>query len=140
MTTSQEDFKLRLKECFKSMLWLVVVAILLFGAISLFAFPQFGSMGLMAASVSGAVCLASAIAALFVTGLWVGTPNAINGVCLGMLLRTGVPFLLAILLSQTNRPLADAGLFAMVLVNFLVMLAVETLLVVRIVQTDTSTA
>jgi hypothetical protein len=121
------------------MLWLLLVAVLMFAALSIFAFPRHGNIGLVAAAVSVLVCLLPACAALLVTGLWAGTPNAINGIFLGVFLRTAVPLLLALLLTQAISPLADAGLFAMVLVNFLVMLTVETILVVRIVQTHTST-
>ena len=76
---------------------------------------------------------------LLVTGLTAGTRNAVNGTFLGIFLRTGVPFLLSILLTQASSPLAEAGLFGMVLLNFLVMLTAETLVVVRLVQIHTAT-
>ena len=121
------------------MLWLLLVAAVLFVGLAIFGYTHSGVAGLAAAVVSVLVCLLPACAALSVTAMFAGTPNAVNGIFLGVFLRTAVPFLLSVLLSQAIRPLADAGLFGMVLLNFLVMLTVETVLVVRIVQTHTST-
>lgn len=116
------------------MVWLLLVACLLLIALGCFAYPRHGMMGLATAVVSVLVCLVPSGGALFLTGLTAGTSNAINGIFLGVFLRTAIPFLLSILLTQAISPLADAGLFGMVLINFLVMLTVETVLVVRIVQ------
>lgn len=121
------------------MLWLLLVASLLLAAIACFAYPRHGLIGLAAAGASLLVCLVPSCAALLLTGLTAGTSNAINGIFLGVFLRTAVPFLLTILLTQAISPLADAGLFGMVLINFLVMLTIETVLVVRIVQAHAPT-
>lgn len=96
-------------------------------------------MGLAAAALAGLVCLVSACAALLVTSWSTSTPNAATGILLGIFLRTVIPFFVSILLVQGFKPLADAGLFGMVLINYFVVLAVETVLVVRIVQAQSST-
>lgn len=121
------------------MLWLLLVGALLFAGLASFAYPRHGAVGLAAAATSVLVCLIPSCGALFITGLVVGTANAVNGIFLGIFLRTAVPFLLSVLLTQAISPLADAGLFGMVLLNFLVMLTVETVLVVRIVHIHAST-
>lgn len=121
------------------MLWLLMVGAVLFTALAAFAFPRHGVVGLAAAATSVLVCLIPSCGALCLTGLVVGTANAVNGIFLGIFLRTAVPFLLSVLLTQAISPLADAGLFGMVLLNFLVMLTVETVLVVRIVHIHAST-
>ena len=139
VSNSREDWAPRLKSCSKGLFCLVLVAALLFAAISIVAFSKYGNMGLVAAGVATLVCLVPVCSALLVTGLAVGTPQALNGILLGVFVRTAVPFLLSILLTQAIRPLADAGLFAMVVINFLVLLPVETAVLVRLVQTYTST-
>ena len=89
---------------------------------------------LNAALLAGAICFGSASAALVVTAMTAGSPNALAGSFLGIFLRTALPFFVSILLVQASKPLADAGLFGMVLISYLVVLAVETVLAVRIVQ------
>jgi hypothetical protein len=136
---SREDSGRRFKACCAGMFWLLLVAVLVFIAVACFSFSRHGNVGVLAAAVASFICFASAAAALFVTGMVTGTPNALTGSLLGILLRTMVPFFVCILLVQTSRPLADAGLFGMVLVNYFVVLAVETVLAVRIVQAHSST-
>lgn len=136
---SQFDSGRRLKACCIGMSWLLLVAVLVFAAVACFSFARHGNIGVLAAAVASLLCFVSAAAALFVTGMMTGTPNALTGSLLGILLRTMVPFFISILLVQAFRPLADAGLFGMVLVNYFVVLAVETVLAVRIVQAHSST-
>lgn len=121
------------------MLWLLLVSVFTFACISAYAHPRHGAMGLAAAALAGLVCLVSACAALLVTSWSTSTPNAATGILLGIFLRTVIPFFVSILLVQGFKPLADAGLFGMVLINYFVVLAVETVLVVRIVQAQSST-
>ena len=73
VSNSREDWAPRLKSCSKGMLCLVLVAALLFAAISIVAFSKYGTMGLVAAGVATLVCLVPVCSALFVTGLAVGT-------------------------------------------------------------------
>ena len=68
-----------------------------------------------------------------------GTSQAMNGTFLGILLRTMVPFFVSIFLVQASKPLADTGLFGMVLISYFVVLAVETVLAIRIVKSYSPT-
>ena len=140
VSVSQDGLALRVKSCFKSMVWLLLVSLGAFAACAAFAFPRHGWSGVTAAALATLIVGCSAAAALWSTGITVGTPKAMQGMFLGVFLRTVVPFLLSILMTQAFSPLADAGLFGMVLINFLVMLTVETFLVVRIVQTHAPAA
>jgi hypothetical protein len=99
-----------------------------------FGFERHGWWGLAAAAVAGLVCFVSATASFLVTALTAGTPNALSGTLFGIFLRTMIPFLVTILLVQSVAPLAEAGLFGMVVITYLVVLAVETTLVVRVVR------
>ena len=116
----------------------VVVCVVLLGT-GYFGYSKFGMPGVITAGVAGLVCFAAATAALIVTALTANTPNALSGILLGIVLRTAVPLLLTILLMQAFKPLADTGLMGMVLINYLAVLAAETLLAVRIVQANSST-
>lgn len=91
-------------------------------------------MGVVAAGVASVVCVVSAAMALFCVALTAGTPNALTGTLLSMVLRTALPFFVAIFLVQSYRPLADTGLFGMVLINYLVVLSVESAAAVRMIQ------
>ncbi len=120
------------------MLWLLLAVGLVFLPSSCFAFSRHGWVGLVAAGLSGLICLLPACLALYVTATTAGSPNALAGTFFGIFLRTVVPFAVSLMLVQISKPLADAGLFGLVLINYLVVLAVETFLAVRIVQSGRS--
>lgn len=114
--------------------WLLLFVAVTTSLLGYFGFQEHGGDGLNAALLAGAICFGSASAALVVTAMTAGSPNALAGSFLGIFLRTALPFFVSILLVQASKPLADAGLFGMVLISYLVVLAVETVLAVRIVQ------
>jgi hypothetical protein len=123
----------------------LVVACLVLSAALLLAFPGFawfgycrsGAAGLLAAVVAGAVCWFGALAALVVVGLMRGGPQVLHGVLLSMFFRMGLPLVAGITLSQAGGPLAEAGVFGMIVVYYLIGLFVETLLSVRLVGSST---
>lgn len=92
-------------------------------------------VGVTAAVLAGATCFTPAAAALLMVAATAGTPNSLSGTMLSIGMRTAVPLFALIFLPQLSRPLADAGLLGMVLLNYLAVLAVESLLAVRLVQT-----
>ena len=93
-----------------------------------------GSSGVVAILVAAVVCGLAAIVALFLTERTHGTPNAVAGLFGSVLLRTMVPLVLGFAISQVNQQLSDAGVFGWFVVYFLGCLAIETLLVVRVIQ------
>lgn len=129
----------RLRSCFSAVLVLLATVVAMTCVVGVFGSSRHGSIGWVAAGVAGLLCFVSSAAALLATGMLAGTPNAMSGVLVGMVLRTGVPFFVSFLLVRTSKPLADAGLLGMVLISYLVVLAVETLLAVRIVQAHSPT-
>lgn len=135
-SVSQERPNLdRLKVFWPSLLWLLMVVVVIAGVLSYVGFARHGLAGAVAALVAGLICFLPSVVALLVTSFTTGTSNAVSGMFLGIFLRTVVPFGVSIFLVQAVAPLAESGLFGMVLVTYLVVLSVETCLAVRIVQT-----
>ncbi|MEX1097866.1 MAG: hypothetical protein WED34_17610 [Planctomycetales bacterium] len=98
------------------------------------AYRQAGRAGLLAAGIAAGVCLLSSMAALLVTNRFAGTPSAISGALGSILLRTIVPLGVTLFLVDASPVLAEAGLFGLTVVFYLLTLAGETLLAVRIVN------
>ncbi len=115
---------------------LVVVLLLIGPAIVYPAWTSHGQAGLVAALIAGAVCLLAGIAALAITGLTRNTPNALNGILASILFRTMIPLGAAVVLSESNRSLAEAGIFGLFVWFYLLTLVVETLLSVRLVNSS----
>ena len=108
--------------------------LLFFPAFAWFGYTRHNSDGLIAAAVAGAVCWLGATLALVIARLLGGPQYGVHGILLGIMFRTGIPFLLGSALSHFNRPLAEAGLFGMVVVYYLLTLVIETLLVIRLIN------
>lgn len=139
MSVSHKDSSRRIRSCVTASVVLLLVIAIVSSVVGYFAFQRHGSDGLMAACLAGGLCFVASTAALIVTAMTTGTPNALSGIFLGIIMRTAIPFLVSILLMQASKPLADAGLLGMVLINYLVALTVESVLAVRIVQTYSQT-
>lgn len=104
-----------------------------FPAVAGYGYTVHGQNGVIAATLAGGICWAGALVALLFVGLFRGSHNQmISATLLGMLFRMGLPLGAGLLLTHSGGPLADAGLFGMILVFYLVGLVVETILSVRI--------
>ena len=103
-----------------------------------FAYGEHGLVGVVAACVAAALCGGAGVVALLMVGATAGTPGAVQGLLLGMLLRTGVPLGAGFLLMQVGGALADAGVFGLVLIYYLLTLVVETFLSTRLVHASRS--
>ncbi|MEQ8788742.1 MAG: hypothetical protein RIC55_20695 [Pirellulaceae bacterium] len=117
-----------------SCLILVGVLVLAFPAYAWFGYARSGANGIAVAAVALLVCGASAVLALLVTGLLQGGKQAVNALLSGMALRMGVPFAAGMLLQSQGGPLAEAGVFGMILAYYLLALAVETVLSLRLIK------
>jgi hypothetical protein len=73
------------------------------------------------------------VAGLLWTRLFQGD-KAVHGLLGGTLVRTGLPLASGIFLQQIGGPLAEAGVFGMIVACYLVMLIFETLLSVRMIK------
>ena len=135
MTTGQHDNKQRIRHCLASALWMMLAQMVVTVLMCAYGYSSHGGTGVVAALLAGATCFAPALAALFVVAITAGTPSSMGGTMLSIGIRTAAPLFALIFLPQLSRPLAEAGLLGMVLLNYLVVLAVESLLAVRIVQT-----
>jgi len=119
---------------------LVLAILLTFPAFAWFGFARHGADGLVAAAVAGGVCLFGALAALVVSGLLRGPRSGVHGMLLSVLFRTGVPLMAGIFFAQRGGRLAEAGVLGMILVYYLVTLAVETVLAVRLLRPSCKTS
>jgi hypothetical protein len=85
-----------------------------------------GANGLLACLVAAGVCWVSASAALLITAITAGGPQAVAGLFMSIAVRTGVPLGAAALATTVGGPLADAGLFGLIVIHYLAALVVET--------------
>lgn len=99
-----------------------------------FAHVQRGVQGVVAVAVAAVVCWLTSTTALLITSLYSTAKSGVTGVFLGVFLRSAVPLLAAILLTNTSRALAEGGVFGAFVVFYLLTLVVETVLVVRIIN------
>lgn len=118
-------------------LWTASAALTL---VTVMVFPVFagighwraGWSGVAAAGVAAGVCWTGGFLALLATGLLRSSPNAVNGILVGMACRTGLPLVAGVVLQRRGGTLAAAGVFAMILGYYLVILVAETLLAIRV--------
>lgn len=92
-----------------------------------------GIEGIQSAAVAGLVNGLSAFGALALLSRCRGTPWVVHGILGGMLVRMTLPMVVGVALMRTGGPLAKAGVFGMIVVYYLVGLAVETWLAVRLI-------
>ncbi len=110
-------------------------ASLLLAAVALgsFGLSSHGSVGLLAAAFAVGACSAGAVPALLAVALTRSTPMALAGLLLSMLFRTGAPLALGLIADARFPSLAAAGVFGMTVACYLWILAVETVLSVRMI-------
>jgi hypothetical protein len=88
---------------------------------------------LEAALIASGVCWLAGAFALLATHVGTRTGAPVHGLLFAILLRMGLPLVAGLALSQIS-PLADAGIFSMILGVYLCALVAETLLSLRMVQ------
>ena len=118
-------------------LWTASVALTLITAA---VFPVFagighwrtGWSGVGAAGVAAGVCWTGGVLALIAAGLFRSSRNAVNGILVGMGCRTGLPLVAGLVLHRGGGELAAAGVFAMILGYYLVILVAESWLAIRV--------
>jgi hypothetical protein len=91
-----------------------------------------GQSGVLAAAVAAIVCLGAGLVALTCFALFRDPQVAFTGVGLAMLIRMAIPMATGVVLTKLGGPLAEAGVFGMIVGFYLVGLLVETLLAVRL--------
>lgn len=113
---------------------LAALVVVVFPLVAWVSWGRSGQDGVLAAGVAAGVCLVASMAALWVTHAFAGTPQAIAGALGSILLRTAVPLGVTFVLVSASPVLAKAGLFGLTVVFYLLTLAGETLLAVRLVS------
>ena len=111
---------------------LTVVTALVFPVFAGIGHWRAGLGGVAAAGVAAGVCWAGGFLALIAAGLFRSSGNAVNGILMGMACRTGIPLVAGAMLHSRGGALADAGVFGMILGYYLVTLAAETWLAIRV--------
>jgi hypothetical protein len=107
---------------------LALVMILPLIGLVAWGYSRHGQPGVIAAVVAVLVCWLSATIALVLAGLLAGTPLSLQGQLASVFPRTLVPILFAIFFEMAVPPLAQAGIFGMMVPAYLVALTTETLL------------
>ena len=115
---------------------LTLVVALAFPVFAWIGHKSHGWDGVAAGGVAAGTCWLGAVVALVLGGVFGRSGNAANGVLLGMLFRMGIPLAVGIALDRRGGPLADAGVFGMILVYYLVTLVAETTLSLKLIPSD----
>jgi hypothetical protein len=116
----------------QAVILLVVVFAIAFPAFAYYGHQAHGQAGVSAAVVAAIVCLGAGLVAISFLAVFRHPQQAFHGVGLAMLFRMAIPMGVGFSLSKLGGPLAEAGVFGMIVGFYLVGLLVETLLAVRL--------
>ena len=115
-------------------LWMLLGVLGVFPLFAAYGYTRFELLGVFSAATAATVVLLGMEVALVLTILFRETDFKIPSVLLGTFFRTGIPLVFGMLMHTAGGPLAEAGLFGMILVYYLLTLAVETILAVQLVS------
>ncbi|MGE5194166.1 MAG: hypothetical protein ACM3U2_16845, partial [Deltaproteobacteria bacterium] len=96
-----------------------MAALLIVGGVTL---GTRGLNGVFAAAAAAGVCWFGSTAALIVAGLSNRTSHAVQGHLLGMFFRLGLPLAAGIVFQKVGGPLAEAGVFGLIVIFYLITL------------------
>ena len=113
---------------------LVAVFAIAFPGFAYYGHQSHGAEGVWAAVVAAVVCLGAGLVALVFLALFREPLQTMNGIGLAMLFRMGIPMATGVILTNVGGPLAEAGVFGMIVGFYLVGLLVETLLAVHLLN------
>lgn len=102
-------------------------------------FWQQGWQGSFESALAALVCLAPAVVALGVSARFLGTPQGLTAVLLGMMLRAFPPLAVCLLLALLGRGADYFHFICYLLLFYMITLAVETYLSVQLVKNKKST-
>lgn len=106
---------------------LLALSVLLVAALVVpLAYRSSGVPGVVAAALAALICFAGAAAALLLNDRLRGPDLAAPALLLGMLCRTGLPLVTALVIHLRAKELSEAGLPICLLIFYLLCLAVET--------------
>ncbi|PHR87049.1 MAG: hypothetical protein COA78_37470 [Blastopirellula sp.] len=119
------------RESWKPCLGLLLAALLVLPAFIWYGYSNYGAPGIQAACLAAGLCLMGTESALLLAGMFKGTVHAVSATLAGMFLKTGIPLFVGLSLDKAGGPVAEAGLFGMILVYYLITLLVWLVLVVQ---------
>ena len=90
--------------------------------------------GVLAAATAAAICWFGSTIALLIAGYLSRSNQAAQGHLLGMFFRLGLPLVAGMILQKSGGPLAEAGVFGLIVVFYLITLVAETLLSLRFIK------
>lgn len=97
-------------------------------------YERYGIDGVLACVLAAAVCWVSAATALFVIVQTSGGPQAVAGLMLSIGVRTFPPFMVGVASTVIHSRLADAGLFGLIVVFYLIALVAETGVAMKLIS------
>jgi hypothetical protein len=115
-----------------SLIWLTAAVLLTWGVAGGFASPQ-AAAGWKAASVAAAVCWLSGGLAILVMAWWKKQNLPIQGILSAIGVRTFLPLGAGVFLSSRGGELAEAGVFGLIVIFYLVTLVVDTIVSVKMI-------
>lgn len=93
-----------------------------------------GVNGVLAASTAAAICWSGSTMALLLAGFTSRSNQAVQGHLLGMFFRLGLPLVAGMILQKSGGLLAEAGVFGLIVVFYLITLVAETLLSLQFIK------
>lgn len=102
--------------------------------IAQYAQTHYGVHGIQAVLIAAIVCGGSSLAALTLIVMYKQTPYQLHAALAGIGLRTGLPLVIGAFFKQAGGPLAEAGVFGMIMVYYLITLLAETILAARLIH------
>lgn len=111
----------------------LILTFIMLGAFPLFAtwgHVHDGLAGVAASAVAGGVCWGGCLVALVLAGWFRDPKHFLYGWLLGLVFRMVIPFMVGLGLAKSGGPLAEAGVFGMIVVYYLIGLTAETSLAV----------
>ena len=109
----------------------VLLALLLVGGV---VGSTRGLNGVLAASTAAGICWFGSTIALLMAGYSSRSNQAVHGHLLGMFFRLGFPLVVGMMLQKAGGALAEAGVFGLIVVFYLITLVAETLLSLRFIK------
>ncbi|MCC9605270.1 hypothetical protein LOC69_05170 [Blastopirellula sp. JC733] len=123
-----------LSQLWPSALALTIAVALPTPLLAWYANTQHGEIGIQAVLLAAMICWGSSLAALTLIVTYRRTPFGLHAAMAGIGLRTGIPLAIGAFLKQAEGPLAEGGVFGMIMVYYLLTLLVETMLAARLLQ------
>jgi len=118
----------------RNCVWLTIVVLVALLVIGGMIGQARGINGALAAGVAAALCWLGSTAALVIAGISSRKNHAVQGHLLGTIFRLGLPLVAGIVLQKFGGPLAEAGVFGLIVVFYLITLIAETVLALRFIK------